>query len=113
MNGTPKLVASTTLDRVKWQNSTLIAGDATEALTRLKGPPGKNIAITGSPTPVGALLRAGVLDELTLLVHPLVVGRGKRLFEAIGGAVPLTLMDSRTLGTGVVVLTYAPMGPQG
>ncbi len=106
MNAIPKLVVSTTLDRADWQNTTLIRGNVAEELTRLKGQPGKNINITGSGTLVGSLLRDGLLDELQLLVHPIVVGRGKRLFDAIGAQVPLTLADSRTLGTGVVVLTY-------
>ena len=108
MNATPKLVVSTTLDKVEWQNSTLIKGNVAEELTRLKQQPGKNITITGSGTLVRSLLREGVLDELQLLVHPLVVGHGKRLFDDIGAQVPLTLTDSRTLSTGVMVLTYVP-----
>ncbi len=107
LNNTPKFVVSTTLEEpLEWQNSTLIKGNVAEELTRLKGQPGKNINITGSGTLVGSLLRDGVLDELQLLVHPIVVGQGKRLFDAIGAQVPLTLASSRTLGTGVVVLTY-------
>ena len=108
MNATPKLVASTTLDTVEWQNSTLIKGNVAEELTRLKQQPGKNINITGSGTLVRSFLRAGVLDELQLLVHPIVIGHGKRLFDEIGAQVPLALTDSRTLSTGVLVLTYAP-----
>ena len=108
MNRTPKLVVSTTLDRVEWQNSTLIKGNVAEELTRLKQQPGKNINITGSGTLVRSLLRDGVLDELMLLVHPIVVGRGKRLFEDMGAQVPLTLVDSRTFSTGVLSLTYVP-----
>ncbi len=110
MNTTPKLVVSTTLDRVEWQNSTLVKGNVVEELTRLKGQPGKNINITGSGTLVRSLLRDGVLDELMLLVHPIVVGRGKRLFEEGGAQVPLKLVDSRTFGTGVLSLTYEPAG---
>ncbi len=108
MNDTPKLVASTTLDTVEWQNSTLIKGNVAEELTRLKQQPGKNINITGSGTLVRSLLRAGVLDELQLIVHPFVVGHGKRLFDDMGTQVPLTLTESRTLSTGVLVLTYVP-----
>lgn len=107
INNTPKLVASTTLTAVDWQNSTLIEGDVPQALRRLKAEPGKDISITGSPTLVRSLLAQGLIDELRLLVHPIVVGSGKRLFET-GGRLPLTLVGSRTLATGVVYLTYGP-----
>src|SRR6266545_3752189 len=77
-------------------------------ITRLKEQPGKNIAISGSPTLVRWLLREGLLDELHLLVHPIVVGHGKRLFEGETGQVPLKLVDSKTFSTGVLSLNYAP-----
>jgi dihydrofolate reductase len=108
MNDTPKLVASTTLTDVEWQNSTLIEGDVVEALKRMKEQPGKAISITGSPTLVRSLLRAGVLDELRLLVHPIVVGHGKRLFEAEEQPIPLRLIEAKTFTTGVQAMTYAP-----
>ena len=108
MNNTPKLVASTTLDRVDWQNSTLIEGDVIDALKRIKKGPGRDISITGSPTLVRSLLRAGVLDELRLLVHPIVVGHGKRLFEAEDQSIPLSLVEAKTFSTGVQAMTYAP-----
>jgi dihydrofolate reductase len=108
MNNTPKLVVSTTLKTLEWQNSTLISGDVAQALSRLKQQPGKNIGITGSATLVRSLLRDNQLDELRLLVHPIVVGSGKRLFDDSGGRVPLKLVESKTFGTGVVALTYAP-----
>jgi len=110
MNNTPKLVVSTTLKTLDWRNSTLIDRDVAETLTRLKQQPGKNIATTGSATLVRSLLRDGVLDELHLLVHPIVVGAGKRLFEDGIGRVPLTLVESKTFSTGVLSLTYAPAG---
>jgi dihydrofolate reductase len=110
MNNTPKLVVSTTLDTVEWQNSTLIKGNVVEELTRLKQQPGKDIAITGSATLVRSLLRDGLLDELRLLVHPIVVGRGKRLFEDGGDQQPLQLVDAQTFSTGVLYLTYQPAG---
>ena len=81
MNNTPKYVVSTTLDKVEWQNSTLIKGNVAEEITKLKQQPGKNIAITGSGTLVQSLLQDDLLDELGLLVHPVVVGSGKRLFK--------------------------------
>ena len=108
MNDTPKLVASTTLESVDWQNSTLIEGDVAEALKGIKAQPGKNISITGSPTLVRSLLRAGVLDELRLLVHPIVVGHGKRLFGDEDQPIPLKLVEARTFTTGVQAMTYAP-----
>lgn len=108
MNNTPKLVASTTLDAVDWHNSRLLAGDLAEELSELKRQPGKNINVTGSVTLVRWLLREHLLDELGLMVCPIVVGRGKRLFEQAGGQQPLRLLDASTFGTGVVSLGYAP-----
>jgi dihydrofolate reductase len=77
-------------------------------LTRLKQQPGKNIAITGSGTLVRSLLRDGLLDELRLLVHPIVVGDGKRLFTDGSGQTPLTLVESKIFKNGVLYLTYQP-----
>jgi dihydrofolate reductase len=108
MNTIPKLVVSNRLDKVEWQNSTLIKGNVAEELTRLKQQPGKNIQIVGSGTLVRSLLRDGVLDELGLLVHPIVVGRGKRLFDDMAEQVGLQLVDAKTFSTGVLSLTYAP-----
>jgi dihydrofolate reductase len=108
MNNTPKVVVSTTLDTADWKNSTLIKGNVAEELTRLKQQPGKNVGITGSPTLVRSLLRDDLLDELRLLVHPIVVGRGKRLFEGEGTQMPLKLVESKTFSTGVLYLTYQP-----
>lgn len=110
MNGTPKLVVSTTLDEATWENTTLIKDDVIGTLTRLKEQPGKAINITGSGTLVLSLLRAGILDELMLMVHPLALGHGKRLFTE-GEQLPLTLIDSQTFSTGVVMLTYAAAPP--
>ena len=81
MNTTPKVVVSTTLDSVdEWQNSTLIKGNVVEEITKLKQQPGKDIGVTGSGMLIRSLLRNNLLDELQLLVHPIVVGSGKRLF---------------------------------
>lgn len=110
INNTPKLVASTTLDTVKWQNSTLIRGNVAEELTRLKQQPGKNIQITGSPTLVRSLLRDDVLDELGLLIHPVLLGSGRRLFEDGGEQKKLELVSSKPFSTGVLNLTYRPAG---
>jgi dihydrofolate reductase len=106
MNNTPKLVASTTLTSVDWTGATLIEGDVVAALTALKQQPGRNITITGSATLVRSLIHAGVLDELHLMVCPILLGGGKRLFDDNGGRVPLQLAGSETFPTGVVHLTY-------
>jgi len=105
MNGTPKYVVSNTLTSADWQNSTLISGDVVKELSRIKEQPGGNLSITGSGTLVTSLLREGLPDELHLLVHPIVVGTGKRLFDD-GPQVPLRLTDSQTFSTGVLHLIY-------
>jgi dihydrofolate reductase len=108
MNNTPKLVVSTTLDTVDWKNSTLIGGNVVEELTRYKQQPGRNLNLVGSATLVQSLLREGLLDELRLLLCPIVVGSGRRLFEGGGAPVPLKLVDAQTFSTGVQWLTYTP-----
>jgi dihydrofolate reductase len=111
INTTPKYVVSTTLDTVewgKWQNISLIDGNLAEAIGRLKQQPGKNIGVAGSPTLVRSLLQAGLLDELTLMIHPVVAGSGKRLFEGEGALKRLKLVASTTTRSGVSILTYQP-----
>jgi dihydrofolate reductase len=108
MNDTPKLVASSTLKEVEWRNSTLITGDVVQELTKVKQQPGKNIWITGSATLVRSLLRDGILDELNLLLFPIVRGTVKRLFEDMRGQMALKLTHSRAFETGVVSLVYEP-----
>ena len=109
MNGVRKYVVSTTLQEpLEWQNSTLIGDNVAEEISRLKEQPGKDISISGSGTLVQSLLRDGLIDELRLMVHPIVVGSGKRLFADEGDRKPLELVDSKTFSTGVVYLTYQP-----
>jgi dihydrofolate reductase len=110
MNATPKLVVSTTLRAAEWQNSTVINGDLAEELTRLKQRPGKSINVVGSATLVRSLLREGLLDELKLLVCPILLGGGRRLFDGGDAEVPLRLADAKTFSTGVQSLTYTPAG---
>jgi dihydrofolate reductase len=113
MNETPKLVVSSTLKTVEWANSSLVTGNLAEELAKLKRA-GKNIRIPGSPALVESLLRDGLLDELALLVHPIVVGGGRRLFEDGTYCTALRLVESRSFGTGVVSLRYASaVGPAG
>jgi dihydrofolate reductase len=108
MNGFPKVVVSTTLDKAEWQNSALISGDVAAEITKLKQQPGRNINVSGSGTLVSWLLRKGLLDQLDLLMFPVVVGHGKRLFEGEGDQAGLTLAGSEALASGVVHLTYHP-----
>jgi dihydrofolate reductase len=109
MNGLPKLVVSTTLNDVSaWENSTLIdKNDILGNLARLKEQPGKDISIVGSARLVQSLLEAGLLDELRLLVHPIIVGHGKRIYAEQDKPTGLKLIDSRIFDTGVLYLTYA------
>jgi dihydrofolate reductase len=107
LNNTPKYIVSRTLDEpLEWQNSTLIKGDVAEEVFRLKEQPGKDIGIVGSGALVRWLLREELLDELRLMVHPIILGRGKRLFEEGGDQKVLELVDSKTFSTGVVHHTY-------
>lgn len=105
----PKYVVSTTLENTdEWRDSSLLSGDVVKELTRLKEQPGKDITVPGSATLVRTLLRDGLLDELTLLQFPVVLGAGKRLFPHGTDPAGLTLVRSHTHDTGVVSLTYAP-----
>jgi len=108
INNTPKFVVSATLDRVDWKHSTLRRGGLAQAITGLKRQPGRNIGTAGSPTLVRSLLEKDLLDELTLMVHPVVVGRGRRLFEDGGALKRLKLVGSKATRTGVMILTYVP-----
>jgi dihydrofolate reductase len=107
MNATPKLVASTTLSSADWQNSTVITGDLTAELTKHKQQPGKDILVSGSTTLVQSLFRDGLLDELRLLVHPIVVGKGSRLFDGVGPS-SLELIGSKAFDNGVISARYRP-----
>ena len=109
MNGITKYVVSRTLDRADWTNTTLIRGDDAAARIReLKAQPGKDIAMSGSGTTVRWLLAEGLLDELNLLVHPIVVGTGTRLFPDGTQQQPLELVSSTPFRTGVLHLVYRP-----
>lgn len=112
INKNPKYVVSTKLDRAEWgdyENIQIIKDDVDGAVKRLKQQPGKNIAVGGSPTLVRYLLNKGLVDELNLIVHPVVVGKGKRLFDESFDLKRLKLTNNRTTGAGVVILTYEPV----
>ena len=109
MNGYPKYVVSTTLkEPLEWNNSTLIKGDVAEEVSRLKQQPGKEILIFGSGDLVNTLMRHDLIDEYRLMVFPVVVGSGKRLFRDGSYTKVLRLLDTKTFGSGVVVLSYLP-----
>jgi dihydrofolate reductase len=102
-----KIVVSNQQLEFTWRNSEQLEGDLVEAVTALKNEPGGNIALSGSVSVVRQLLAAGLLDELHLLVHPIAVRNGMRLFDE-GEPIPLTLISSETFETGVLSLVYAP-----
>jgi dihydrofolate reductase len=111
MNGYPKYVVSTTLEEpVEWNNSTLINGNVEEEVTRLKQQPGKDILVFGSGELANTLMQHGLIDEYRLMVFPIVVGSGKRLFEDDIETTVLELVDTKTFGSDVVVLSYRPAG---
>jgi dihydrofolate reductase len=107
MNATPKYVASTTLEEVGWSNAHLLDGDIPTAVAELKQQPGKDIVMSGSATLARSLLREGLVDELHLMLHPVVVGKGARLFPN-GDSHALALAASSTFATGVVHAIYQP-----
>jgi dihydrofolate reductase len=107
LNNTQKYVASTTLtEPLPWVNSTLLAGEAPDAAAKLKEQSGKDIVVLGSGELVQSLMRHDLIDEFTLLIHPLVLGSGRRLFPAGGSFAKLRLANSVTTTTGVVIATY-------
>jgi dihydrofolate reductase len=108
MNSIKKYVVSNSLQAAEWQNSEIISGDVAQKLTDIKTQDGGDIAMSGSPTTARWLLREGLLDELNLLVHPIVVGDGlARLFPADEPRIPLELRSAQTFKTGVLNLSYA------
>jgi dihydrofolate reductase len=108
MNSLPKYVASTTLKDVAWNNSTLIKGDVAAGVRKLKEQPGENIFVHGSGTLVRSLMRSDLIDEYRLMVFPIVLGSGKRLFGDGIGTQPLRLVASTPFKSGVTVLKYEP-----
>jgi dihydrofolate reductase len=109
LNSIPKYVVSTTLDKVEWNNSTLIKSNVAEEVAKLKKQPGSGtISVTGSGKLAQTLMRQDLVDEYDLWIHPLVLGSGKRLFE--GEILPsgLKLIDTKRTGSGIVILTYQP-----
>ncbi|MER5178294.1 dihydrofolate reductase family protein [Streptomyces sp. NPDC002896] len=103
-----KIVVSKQKLEFTWRNSEQLEGDLVDAVTALKKEPGGNIGLSGSVSVVRQLLAAGLLDELQLLVHPIAVRKGMRLFDEGETSIPLRLISSETFQTGVLNLVYAP-----
>ena len=108
INHVPKYVVSTTLQRVDWRNATLVHGPLAETIASLKQQPGQTIGVAGSPTLVRSLLREGLLDELLLMIHPVIAGTGKRLFTDGDPLRRLQVVASQTTRAGVLNVTYRP-----
>jgi dihydrofolate reductase len=114
LNNSPKYVVSTTLkDPLPWVNSTLLKGDAAQAVAQLKKQPGKDLVILGSGELVRFLMKSNLVDKLVLQIHPLVLGHGQRLFSDGGSFAALRLAGSKTTTTGVIIATYEPAAASG
>jgi dihydrofolate reductase len=108
MNGLPKVVVSRSLDKAEWASTRLIKDDVTEELTKLKQQPGKDIAILGSSDLTVSLLRMGLVDEVRIMVNPVVLGAGKSVFRTAGERIGLKLLKSRHFNSGNILLYYQP-----
>jgi dihydrofolate reductase len=106
MNGMPKYVVSRTLAEATWNNSTILRGDLAQEVGALKAQDGGDILVAGSASLVRGLTDLGLVDEYRLMVFPIVLGGGKRLFDGIGDAATLELVEAQPLGSGTVILTY-------
>jgi dihydrofolate reductase len=109
LNGLPKYVASRTLEEpLEWKNSTLLQGDVAEAVAKLKQEPGKDLSVLGSGDFVQTLMEHDLVDEYQLMVDPIVLGSGRRLFRDGSPTTKLRLVDSKTTSTGVLIASYQP-----
>jgi dihydrofolate reductase len=106
MNSMPKYVVSRTLERADWNNSTVLSGDVADEVRALKAQQGGDILVAGSANLVRELTSLGLVDEFRLMVFPIVLGHGKRLFADVTGTPVLALADTRALDSGTVILTY-------
>ncbi len=111
LDNTLKYVASTSLaEPLPWRNSELLPGDAADAVARLKQEPGKDLTVLGSGQLIQSLRRRDLIDEYVLLIHPLVLGSGRRLFPEGGPPSTLRLVNAVPTTTGVIIATYQPAG---
>ena len=114
LNNAPKYVASRTLgEPLQWSNSTLLEGDAAHAVSELRKKPGKDLHIMGSGALIQSLMGKGLIDEYMLMIHPLVLGSGRRLFAEGSPLTKLRLVDTKTTTTGVVIATHQPLEQSG
>jgi dihydrofolate reductase len=111
-NNMPKYVVSSTLEKADWKNSTVLKGDVIKEVSKLKERINGDIVVHGSAQLVQTLLAHDLVDELRLMVYPVVLGSGKRLFGDSSDMKGLRLKDSRTVGDGVLILTYEPAGKE-
>jgi dihydrofolate reductase len=112
MNGLPKYVVSTTMETLEWNNSRLIRGNIPDEVKKLKKEVQRTILIDGGSDLVNLLMRHDLIDEYRLLVHPVVVGKGKRLFQEGSQMGQLKLVEAKPFSTGVVALAYQPAAAQ-
>jgi dihydrofolate reductase len=110
MNGFDKFVVSTTLDSVDWVNSQLIKDDVVAEVRKIKEQPGKDIRVIGSGQLVQTLIENDLVDQFDLMIHPLALGEGKRLFRGSTASTKLKLVNNNVSTTGVIILTYVPEG---
>jgi dihydrofolate reductase len=110
LNALPKYVVSTTLDRVEWTNAVLLQGDVAEEVAKLKRRPGNELQVHGSAELVRTLMKNGLIDEYRLLIHPVVLGNGRRLFADGTTPAAFELIDTKTTSRGVVAHVYRPAG---
>lgn len=108
-NSMPKYVVTSRPLQAQWNNSTVIQKDFLEETAKLKGQPGQDILIEGSATLVQSLAQAGLIDEYKIMVHPVIAGAGKRFFKDGMGLTKLKILESKTLSSGVVALSYEPV----
>ena len=108
INAMPKLVFSRTLGEAAWQNTTVLKGELTTEMRRLKAEPGLDMTILGSGSIVAQLAQEGLIDEYQIVVNPVVVGKGRTLFEGVTGRPALKLVEARSFTNGKVVLRYVP-----
>ena len=106
LNSAPKYVVSSTLKKAEWNNSTIISEDVVEEITKLKQQPGQDILVFGSATLVQSLMEADLVDEYRFLVHPIIMGSGKRFFSDEMAATKLKLVKTKTLDLGVTLDCY-------
>jgi len=109
MNNMPKAVFSRTLEKASWKNTTLVKGDIVAEVRRMKREPGPGMAILGSGSIVSQLAPAALIDEFQIVVNPIVLGKGRTLFEGVKEKLGLKLIKTRAFGNGNVVLYYEPM----